>query len=179
MLKIEVKLAELWDAEKQEFSFETFDLELEHSLVSLSKWESIFEKPFLGDGEKSSEEIIAYIKAMVLTPEVPEKVFHMLSEENYQEINAYLDAKHTATTFFDQGNQGRSRETVTSELIYYWMITFQVPFECERWPLNRLMTLIKICSVKSQKPKKMSRSELAARNRQLNEQRRAKLGTKG
>ena len=156
-----------------------FELQLEHSLVSLSKWESEFEKPFLGKGEKTPEETLAYIGYMVLTPNPPGDFLEKLSQENLEAINTYIERKMTATWFSDQPGSPKSREVITSELVYYWMTVFDIPFECETWHLNRLFTLIRICNVKQSKPKKMSRSEVAARNRELNAQRKAQLGTRG
>jgi hypothetical protein len=171
---------EMFDEESQEFiPRETTTLELEHSLVSLSKWESKHEKPFLGKEEKTTEETIDYIRCMTVTPNVSENVFSQLSEENILEINAYIEAKMTATWFSDAPGAPQSRDVITAELIYYWMVVFQIPFECEHWHLNRLFTLIRVCNIKQSKPKKMSRSELAARNRELNAQRRAQLGSSG
>jgi hypothetical protein len=154
-------------------------LELEHSLVSLSKWESEWEKPFLGTKAKTPEEIFSYIKCMILTPNPPGEILHKLSKDNLELINAYIDAKMTATWFSESPGTPKTREIITSELIYYWMTLFNIPFECENWHLNRLFTLIRICNIKQAKPKKMSRSEIAARNRELNHQRKAQLGTKG
>jgi hypothetical protein len=180
MLSITVPGIEMFDDEAQEFtSHGDFLLQLEHSLVSLSKWESEFEKPFLGDSEKSAEQVLGYVKAMTLTPEVPEEVFLKLSEDNFKQINDYIDAKMSATWFHEPPGAPRTRDVITSELIYYWMIVFQIPFECEHWHLNRLFTLIRVCNIKQSKPKKMSRTETAARNRELNAQRKAQLKTKG
>jgi len=158
-----------------------FPLELEHSLVSLSKWESEFEKPFLDEKqEKSSDEILGYIKAMTLTPNVPEDVWSKLSTENVDAIRKYMDAKMTATTVYElQEAPKTKKEIVTSEVIYYWMVVFNIPFECQHWHINRLFTLIRVCSAKAEKPKKMSPAEIARRNRELNAQRRKKLGTRG
>jgi hypothetical protein len=179
MLSIIVPGIEVFDNKAQEFTTQgDVVLELEHSLVSLSKWESIFEKPFLGKVEKTAEEVLGYIKTMALN-KVPEEIFSKLSEDNLKAINEYIEAKMTATWFHEAPGAPPSRDVITSELIYYWMITFEIPFECEQWHLNRLFTLIRVCNIKQSKPKKMSRSEIASRNRELNAQRRTQLGTKG
>lgn len=180
MLKIVVPGDEIFDEQSQEFGTKNdVTLELEHSLVSLSKWESIYEIPFLNKDEKTTEQTIDYIKCMTLTPEVPEEIFSRLSEQNMEEINNYIDAKMTATWFNEPPGAPQTRDVITSELIYYWMIVFQIPIELEHWHLNRLFTLIRVCNIKQSKPRKMSRAELAARNRELNAQRRAQLGTRG
>jgi hypothetical protein len=180
MLTIVVPGVEMFDEKSQEFvTKDDVTLKLEHSLISLSKWESIHEKPFLGKDVKTNEEIVSYIKCMTVTPNVPEIVFSKLSEDNINEINVYIDSKMTATWFSEPPGAPHSRDVITAELIYYWMITFQIPFECEKWHLNRLFTLIRVCNIKQSKPKKMTRAEIAARNRELNARRRAQLGTKG
>lgn len=178
MLKIAVRMNESFNAKTKEFVFEDFVIEFEHSLASLSKWESKFEKPFLGKGEKSSEEVIAYIKLMCITPDVPEKVWDNLSRENLTAIDDYINAKMTATTI-NQGQERPSREIITAEIIYHWMISLQIPFEAQYWHLNRLLMLVQVCNLKNKSPKKMSRGEAGRRQRELNAQRRASMGTRG
>jgi hypothetical protein len=179
VLKITVPGVEHFDDERQEFiTIGDYELELEHSLVSLSKWESTWCKPFLGSANKTPEQTIDYIKCMLLITDVPPDVFGRLSKSNLEDINEYLTSTMTATWFSDAAGKG-SREIITSEIIYYWMISLNIPFECQYWHLNRLFALIKVCNQKNTPPKKMSRSEMAARNRELNERRKAQLGTSG
>lgn len=180
MLTIVVGEVEAFDNRSEEFTTQGgSELELEHSLVSLSKWESKYEKPFLSKDDKTAEEVLDYVKFMVVTPKVPDEFLGKLSEKNIKDINAYIDAKMTATTISELPNQPRQREIITAEIVYYWMISFNIPFECETWHLNRLFTLIRVCNIKQEKPRKMSRTEIAARNRDLNAQRRAQMGTRG
>jgi hypothetical protein len=180
MLTITVGAKDVYDEIGKTFSKQGgVELQLEHSLISLSKWESEFEKPFLGKGDKTPEEILGYVRCMVLTPNPPGDFLQKLSEKNLEAINAYIERKMTATWFSDQPGSPRSREVITSELVYYWMTVFNIPFECETWHLNRLFTLIRICNVKQAKPQKMSRAEIMKRNRELNAQRKAQLSTTG
>lgn len=181
MLTVHVPLSdeEYFNEETQEFvDGETFTLQLEHSLVSLSKWESKFEKPFLDAKEKTVEETLWYIKAMVLTPDVPPEIFKKLTQKNFDAIKAYIDAKMTATWFKAEPKK-RQTEIITAEVIYYWMISLNVPTEFQHWHLSRLMTLIQVINQKNAPKKKMSVREIAMQQRSLNEQRLAQFKTKG
>lgn len=179
MLQIIVPETEFYDEIKEEFiTHKAQVLQLEHSLVSISKWEAKWNKPFLNDKDKTYEELIHYVKCMTITQNVKPDVYKRLTQQNVADINEYIESPMTATTFSDK-NQTPSREIITSEIIYYWMVTFNIPFECQKWHLNRLLTLIKVCNLKSNPPKKMGKQELAQRNRELNAARKAKLNTKG
>lgn len=178
MLTLEVVTQELFDEDSGKFITEKEEIVLEHSLVSLSKWESIHQKPFLDKTEKTSAEILSYIECMVLSPEDSSEILAHLSNDHYSATNDYLESSQSATTFGDSRN-APSREIITSELIYYWMVAFTIPFECETWHLNRLLTLIRICSIKNQTGKKMKRGEVLKRNADLNAQRKAALNTTG
>lgn len=179
MLILAVSLSdELYNEETQTFEpGPVFHLELEHSLVSLSKWESNFEKPFLGVTKKTAEETLWYIIAMSSRNVSPE-VFNRLSQKNVEDVNAYIQSKQTATWFAAEPAK-KNTEVITAELIYYWMISLNIPFECQHWHLNRLLTLIQVINEKNKPQKKMSQREIAARNRKLNAERQAKLGTTG
>ena len=181
MFQLEVPLTpECWDEEKQEFVEPKVQiLQLEHSLVSLSKWESKWCKSFIHDKQKTEEEILDYVKCMTITQNVNPEVYEKLTVENINQINAYIEAPMTATFFSDDNSKKGGREIVTAELIYYWMIALNIPFECQKWHLNRLITLIKVCNIKNAPPKKRNRREIMSRNSALNAARRKQLNTKG
>lgn len=181
MLRIEIPITpEGWDEVKQEFVAPKIQvLQLEHSLVSLSKWESKWCKPFLTKENKTTEETLDYIKCMTLTQNVDPDVYFHLTRNNVSQIEEYIAAPMTATTFSKEPVGKINREQITSELIYYWMVALNIPFECQKWHLNRLITLIRICNVKNQPPKKMNKREIMSKNAALNAQRRAKLNSKG
>lgn len=180
MLQITIPAVELWDEQKQEFIYiKEQTLALEHSLVSLSKWESTWHKPFLSKTEKTVEETIDYIRCMTLTQNVKPEVYLGLTAENITQVNKYIEDPMTAT-FFSEDNAGKnSREIVTNELIYYWMTALNIPVKFEKWHLNRLLTLIRVCNIKNSPPKKYSKGEIMKRNAALNAARRKQLGTKG
>lgn len=181
MLTIEVPITpEGWDEEKQEFVEPRCEtLQLEHSLVSLSKWESKWKKPFYSKREATSEELMDYVRCMTLTKDVDPDVYDHLTKENIEDVRKYIEDSMTATTFLDKGSGQNNRETITSELIYYWMIASNIPFECQEWHLNRLITLIRVCNIKNTPPKKRSKRDIMSRNAALNAARRKQLNTNG
>lgn len=180
MLTIVVPEREYFDDDKNEFVHtKEVTLQLEHSLVSLSKWESRWKKPFLSDTEKTPEETIDYIRCMTINNNVDPSVYRRLTNGMVQRINEYISDPMTATTFSEDKHQKKNREVVTSELIYYWMVALQIPFECQKWHLNRLITLIRVCNIKNSPPKKMSRTDIYRQNAALNEARRKMHGSKG
>lgn len=180
MLQITIPSRELWDEVKNEFiTTKEQVLQLEHSLVSVSKWEAKWCKTFLSKKEKTNEETIDYIKCMTITQNVNPEVYKYLSTENIDQIQEYISSPMTATWFSDGNSGSTNREQVTSELIYYWMIAYNIPFECQKWHLNRLMTLIRVCDIKNKPAKKMSKGELMARNASLNAARRKQLNSRG
>lgn len=180
MLRLEIELVpEQWDEKNEEFIPPvTTTIELEHSLVSLSKWESKYCKPFISKEDKTPEETLDYIKFMTLTQDVHPSVYEQLSEQNVKAINKYIDAPMTATTVPDT-NTGGGRETVTAELVYYWMIALGIPPQYDNWHLNRLLTLIKVCNFKNQPNKKISAQDAISRNKAINEANKKKYNTKG
>lgn len=182
MLQITVPalVREDYDEEKNEFVYTVLEkeqtLRLEHSLISLSKWESKWHKPFISKGNKTNEELLDYIRYMTLTPNVNPDVYYRLSPANYSQIENYIGDSMTATTFSDDRNRKHSREIITAEIIYYWMVSLNIPFDpCERWHLNRLITLVRVCNIKNNPSKKRnSRSDTALKNARLNAARRKK-----
>lgn len=185
MLQITIPAAvnEYFDEKTNEFVYEQITkeqtLQLEHSLVSLSKWESKWCKSFLSNKEKTHEEIIDYVRCMTITQNVDPHVYLYLTEDNVREIKQYIEAPMTATCFSEEKGSKGGKEVVTAELIYYWMIALNIPFECQKWHINRLLTLVRVCNIKNQPPKKRSKRDLMKRNAALNEARRKQLNTRG
>lgn len=180
MLRITIPEGELYDELKQEFiKTKECTLQLEHSLVSLSKWESKWCKPFFVKDAKSIEETIDYIRCMTITQNVDPNVYSFITDKDIEQVNQYIESPMTATTFSSMKKGVPNREIITSELIYYWMISLNIPFECQKWHLNRLLTLIRVCDVKNQPEKKMGKRNVMSRNSALNAARRQRLHTKG
>ena len=180
MLTITIPAIEQYDEINEEFILiKGRTLQLEHSLVSLSKWESKWCKPFLTKHDKTAEETLDYIKCMTITQNVDDKVYNYFSTKNIKEVNTYIEAPMTATYFSNVKSGGINGEQITAELIYYWMIALSIPFECQKWHLNRLLTLVKVCNIKNQPPKKRSKRDIMSRNAAINAERRKRLNTKG
>ena len=179
-LTIVVPAKELFDSKTGEF-IETKDtvLHLEHSLISISKWESKWHKPYLSKEDKTREEAVDYIRCMTLNGGVDPNVYLCLTEANIDQITKYMGDPMTATTIKKQDKKP-SREIITSELIYYWMTELNIPFDpCQKWHFSRLLTLIEVCSIKKTPSKKMSKADVMRQNRSLNAARRAKHHTRG
>lgn len=180
MLQLKIKDTEFFDERTATFStIKGQTLQLEHSLVSISKWESRWQKPFLNKEQKTREETLDYIRCMTITQNVNPQVYEQITDDQIIEVNQYIDNPMTATTFTKQEGKGSGNKITTSEEIYYYMASFQIPFTCEKWHFNRLMTLIKICSEKNQPKKNMSRGDLGRRTRSLNAARRARYRSHG
>lgn len=180
MLKITVPPFELFDSQNNEFiQVKSQTLQLEHSLVSISKWEQKWHKPFLSRDEKTTDELLDYIRCMTITQNVNPLVYVGIDNQIMNQIIDYIDDSNTATWFRDDGHTSKQREIITSEIIYYWMISLNIPPEYQKWHLNRLLTLIRVCNEKNTPPKKMSSKEIAQRNRKLNEARKQALRTHG
>lgn len=180
MLQITIPETELYDSEKNLFiKVKQQTLTLEHSLISLSKWESKWHKPFLGQEQKTLPETIDYIRCMTVTPNVDPHVYQCITSEHVDQINQYIADPMTATWFSEEARQRHSREVITAEIVYYWMISLNIYPECQKWHLNRLLTLIRVCSEKNKPPKQMSKSEILSRQAMLNAQRKAKYRTRG
>ena len=179
MLTLTIPSIEQWDEVNERFVWtKEYTLQLEHSLVSLSKWESKWHKPFLSKEERTSEESIDYIRCMTITQNVEPEAYKFITSENIKAVTDYIGEPMTATTFRDE-KKGVNREIITAEVIYYCMVALQIPFECQKWHLNKLIALIKVCEVKNQPTKKMSKKETMSRNAALNAARRRSLNSKG
>lgn len=177
--KITIPAREFYDPQKNEFTeVKEQTIVIKHSLVSLSKWEAKWHKPFLNDNTKTWEESIDYIKCMTLTQNVDPNVYDAITPELFAEINSYIDDPMSARKFRDEENNSR-REVITSELIYFWMISLGIPMECQKWHLNRLLALIRLCSIKNTPPKKGNTTSMLQKRHALNMSRRKALHSKG
>lgn len=180
MLEIVVPGCELFDEARMEFiETKPTRLQLEHSLVSISKWESKWHKPFLSRNQPSREEAVDYVRCMTINRDVDPMVYRCIPDKLLAKVNDYINDPMTATTFSNTPKPTGGSQVITSEVIYYQMTALNIPFECQKWHLNRLLTLIRICSIKNQPPKKMSSKAAGKRYSELNAMRRARTGSKG
>lgn len=182
MLKIVIPEGELFNEATGEFvKVPNVEMQLEHSLISLKKWESKWHKPFLSKEEKTQEELLDYIRCMTVTPNIDPSVYFYIPESELRRIWSYIDDPMTATWFGGEQNEGsiRKKEVITAEIIYYWMIALNIPVEFQKWHLNQLLTLIRVVNIKNAPPKKMKKRDILARNSKLNEARKAKLNSRG
>lgn len=180
MLQLPIRETEFYNEATGEFiPVKAVTLQLEHSLISISKWESKWEKPFLSSENHTHEQIIDYIRCMTVNQNVDPNVYLSIGNAEVRKVTEYINAKQSATWFYEEKKPTGKREVITSELIYYWMVAFNIPFECQKWHLNRLLTLVRICSIKNQPPKKRSKREILQRNAALNAKRRAQYNTTG
>lgn len=180
MLSITIAAVEQFDEIKQEFvNSKEQKIQLEHSLVSLSKWESKWQKPFLSKTEKTIEETVDYIRCMTITQNVDPNVYNFITPANIQEVTAYIEAPMTATTINNHQAISPNREIITAEIFYYQMVALNIPFECQKWHLNRLLTLINVINIKNGPQKKMGRQATLRHNASLNAARRKRLNTRG
>lgn len=180
MLRLKIAPTEMWDERKQEFvQTGERELMLEHSLVSLAKWESKWKKPFLDQKPKTGDEMLDYVRCMTITQNVSPETYSRLTAGNMAEIEQYISLPMTATTFPAERHGNRNGEKTTAELIYYWMVALNIPFECEKWHLNRLLALIRVCNLKNQPARKKSQRAILQENRALNAARRQRLRTRG
>lgn len=184
MKEIKIPAQQGFDEEKEKFVLlvEETKLRLEHSLVSMSKWESKWHKPFLGKKDKTEEEILDYIRCMTINKNVDPNVYNYIPQDVFESIMDYIENPMTATWFSktDESKTGiRKKEVITSEIVYYWMVTLGIPLECEKWHLNRLITLIRVINVKNTPPKKMSKENILRGNKKLNNARKARYKSRG
>lgn len=182
MLKVTIPAIELYDEINNEFiTIDEQTLVLEHSLASLSQWESKWCKPFLSKEKLTEEETIDYIRCMTLTPDVPSEIYNIIPNSVIQEISEYIAKPMTATWFSNSNKKGKksNNEQVTAEIIYYWMIALNIPPEYASWHLNKLLTLIRVCDEKNKPPKKRSNNSILNEYAALNRARRQKLSSKG
>lgn len=186
MHTVHIPKVRFWNVKKEEFSYsKEYTFTIEHSLISISKWESKWHIPFISDDQKTTEQTIDYVKCMTLTQNVNEEAYKCLTKQNLKDISDYIQDSKTATWFSEPKVRPgpKKKEIVTSELIYYWMVALEIPFECQKWHLNRLLTLVKVCNAKAKsannKQSKGNKKKLLSRNAEMNAARRKKLGTSG
>jgi hypothetical protein len=182
MLQLTIPAHEYYNQRTGEFGY-THDttIQLEHSLVSISKWESKWRKPYLGNEQKTRTQYIDYIRCMTITQNVDPMVYGFITDKQFKQIDDYINAPMTATWFSEKpGNRPPTKPIViTSEIIYYWMIALNIPVEFQKWHLNRLLTLIRVCNEKNAPARKRDKKAMLEERRALNDARRKRLNTRG
>lgn len=188
MLKVTLKGGELWDPVEELFYYpKKQEITIEHSLVSLSKWESKWKTYFVGNTDITVAQFVDYVRCMTITQNVDPELYKCLynDPDTIKKIADYMADPMTATTINEAalklsgGNRLISSKRTTSELIYYWMTALNIPFECQKWHLNRLLTLIKVASIESQPPKKMGKADAMRQQSSINAMRKAQHHTRG
>lgn len=180
MYIIDIPEKELWSSKKEEFyKIAHTTLRLEHSLLSISKWESKWHKSYFETKNKTDEEAMDYLRCMSIDHNIDPMVYYALTDQDLEGLNAYINDPMTATTIYNPVEKAKRREKVTSELVYYLMISFGIPVEFQKWHINRLLTLIEVFQVKNQPQKKRSKAELAKYYAELNAKRCKEWGTRG
>lgn len=179
MLTLIIKASDQYNDAINEFiTIKEQTLQLEHSLISISQWESKWKKPFMSKDKKTVEETLDYVRCMSLNKNVDDMVYQTLSNDNISKVQDYIEEEMTATTF-GPDNGPKNKKVITSELIYYWIIALNIPIKCEKWHLSRLMTLINICNIENTPPKKMNKRDTLSRNAATNAARKKKLHSEG
>lgn len=180
MLQLKIGQGEYFDPKEERFiAIKPVNVRLEHSLKSVAKWESKWKKPFLSTKQLTQEEAVDYVRCMEMTGLIDPKVFDYLTPEQHNQINEYINDKMTATTITRRGPNKPNRDKITAEIVYFWMIQNGIPPEYDKWHLNRLLTLIEVCTIKGGPQKKMSPKEQMAQQRAINQARKAQYKTKG
>lgn len=175
MLEIVIKGDEFYNYETEEFVYKnSVAVQLEHSLSAVSKWEAKHKIAFLGKVEKTPEQILDYYRCMAITPDVPEGIWYKIDEKNIKDIQDYIEDPHTATAILARPGQ-KSQDVPTSDLIYYWMFSLEIPLEAEKWHLNKLFALIKVFDAKNNQSKVDPKSA-AQQRAAINAANRQKLG---
>ena len=180
MLQLKIPSSQFYDENTNSFvQTKQQVLQLQHSLLSISKWQAKWKKPFLGKDPHTLPQTINYIQCMTLNKNVDPMCYSLITDSNIASVNQYIQDPMTATWFSKKNRKAPSRDIITSQLIYYWMVSLQIPFECQKWHLNRLLTLIRVCNQKNAPAKKMRKQDLAKRNQALNAARKQQLHTSG
>lgn len=173
MFTIKIPPLEIFDDELEEFrQFGADEITFEHSLYTIARYEEATHKPYY-DTRSDEDNLFSYMPYMAIKPPKDPSAFFRIPQDELAKLKSWMEDSHTATWFSKDDDNSPEREIVTAELIYYWMTEYRIPFECERWHINRLMTLIQVCARKKSPPKQKSQAEIIREHRALNQKRRA------